>query len=1358
MGLGARLNNHKKSLISLLVGIFSLITFIFITPANAASGINQQINFQGRLLNSQGAVVPDGFYNIEFKIYQDGDGQTAGNTTGSPSGTLKWTEDYLNDDGNGVEVRNGFLSVQLGSLAAFGNNIDWNQDTLWLSMNIAGTGTSCTPFSSCGPDGEMLPMKRLTSTPYAINSGLLGGLSSAQYIQLAQGVQTDASNTSSLSVNKTGSGNIIDLQSSGVESFAINNTGDIAFGANADHTISINAAASGVAGNSLTISAGNGGGGGSAVAGGELTLKGGDAAGTGDANGGDVTIRGGSGIGSGVSGLVNLGASAFTSISEAACSSDCSITQSSVDNYGSAVVSASAAPLTITLPPPTITSAVGRIFYVTADSASGDFTLEANSGAALVDVAMRHDSTATMVWNGTAWTAAGASNATTLQATYQNGANPSTTPEIKLDSTHGTIDIQDADTSIGSDLFNIRASNATNLGTVLLGVGDTGTVTIRNNTDQQAAFRFQDAGGNYILNVNTANGYFIKNSTTALNNELGNPGFEAGAEVGGNTTFGDQGWFGNSQSVSVNDSANAHSGNHELQVTPNGTNLDVYGGGYYAVHPGDTVYFEGWVKNAAGANGTGGIELTFYDKDKSNPTSSTDYSTLPGTTYILKAITTTVPAGKYYVRPSAAVRSTASSGTYYFDDFVFTRSNSQAPLILTNSVNSAAAFKIQSSSAANTLLTANTTNNILKVGDDAGSDTDTTVLVLDSATSNPTTLTNKNGGLFYRSDSNSLKAIIGGGVYDVCTTASVCSGYGSGAGSVINLQASSPGTQQIGNFNISGTGILTQLQTQDVSSASTNSSNLTIRTGNASGTTSNSGNLVLDVGTATGSLGTIQIGHAGVTTTMAGVLQIQSANALALGSGSSATGSIRLYNNVGNNYVALSAAGANPTSSWTLTLPQNPGSSGDCLKASSGSGDLTFGNCASGVTVTLQDTYNNSSSPATLTLADNKDLRIIAQDTTTDPSILYNLQCTSCSSNGGRFAIQNGGTDVFTVKPNSGGIVMADDVQIGSATTNNTQHLLHLDSYENGSTVDDAGASCSTTTNEGAMYYNTSTQSIRACQDGSWNDVITTQDIGLLMFGVVPDSGSANPWDLAAKVTAGVSGPCKVSWASNTTVNINSCVAYSGGKRFNVTAVNGLSITGMNTTTTRWGHICLDSDGVPTLDVGTSFTANLPAFNISAPVLCLADVLGSTSSANRIAGLYDTRTFTTTVKTVATASSAFEMGMLAEAVSGSADIRPSSSGSERLRGIIVASDGGTSSTSPNIIMAIAGPAEVKAASGTAGDFVNGSTTSGYAQTTGSISNNITNFTLGNAENSFSNTCSSASNCIGSLFLSVTGPG
>ncbi len=159
-----------------------ITTLFFNVVANAAPGVNQTVSFQGRLLNSQGNVVADGYYNIQFKIYQDGSGNAAGN----PDGTLKWTETYINNGGNnGVLVKNGYLSVNLGSINPFGTQVDWNQDTLWLSMNIAGSSTSCSTFggASCGADGEMLPMKRITATPLALNSNRLGGIEASGFIQ-----------------------------------------------------------------------------------------------------------------------------------------------------------------------------------------------------------------------------------------------------------------------------------------------------------------------------------------------------------------------------------------------------------------------------------------------------------------------------------------------------------------------------------------------------------------------------------------------------------------------------------------------------------------------------------------------------------------------------------------------------------------------------------------------------------------------------------------------------------------------------------------------------------------------------------------------------------------------------------------------------------------------------------------------------------------------------------------------------------------------------------------------------------------------------------------------------------------------
>jgi len=300
----SRIDRPRIAWTSVTIAIFALLACAYVSPspASAAAGINRQINFQGRLLNSQGATVPDGFYNIQFKIYQDG----AGTAVGNPGGTLMWTESHLNNNSQGVVVKNGFLSVQLGSINAFASQIDWNQDTIWLSMNIGNTNATCTPFTSCAPDGEMVPMKRMTATPYALNSGLLNGLTSSNFVQLAQGVQTDASSgPSSIFINKTNTGNLLQLQSSGADAFTVSNAGDLTFGAAADHTISIATAAASTAGKTLTMAAGAGGSG-TGSTGGELVIQGGAAGGT-NGNGGNLTLNAGAKTGTGTAGTISIG-------------------------------------------------------------------------------------------------------------------------------------------------------------------------------------------------------------------------------------------------------------------------------------------------------------------------------------------------------------------------------------------------------------------------------------------------------------------------------------------------------------------------------------------------------------------------------------------------------------------------------------------------------------------------------------------------------------------------------------------------------------------------------------------------------------------------------------------------------------------------------------------------------------------------------------------------------------------------------------------------------------------------------------------------------------------------------------------
>lgn len=1347
---------RKLTVYVLLLGVLVGCVLLISTPTNAAPGINQQINFQGRLYNAQGATVPDGYYNIQFKIYQDGDGLSIGNTTGSPAGSLKWTESYLNANSKGVMVKNGFMSVQLGSVTAFGASIDWNQSTLWLSLNIGNTNVSCTPFTSCSPDTEMVPMKRMSSTPYALNSGLLGGIASTGFLQIAQGVQADATtNTNSIYINKTGTGNIIALQSSGTDVFLVSKAGDITLGANANHTLSVATASVGVVGKSLTIAAGSTTNSGTGAAGGNLILQGGNAAGSGNNNGGDITIEGGTSTGIGTNGLVTIGASAYTTATNTVCATDCTITQSNIDNYGTVIISASVANIIITLPPPT-NAAIGRVLNVTSPSGSLDFALTTNTGGDIINVAMRQNTTASMVWNGTTWTAGGASNATTLQAAYANGTNPSTVPEIKLDSTRSTIDIQDADISIGQDLLNIRSSNAVGLGTVLFGVSDSGRVSIQGTNDQYSAFRVLNSGGNYLFNINSSNNYVFSNSIKSPNNEITNQGFE----TGGSITSGEEGWFGPAQASIVNDTANASTGNYEMQVTPNATNLDIYSGSHYEVKPGDNIYFEGYVKNSAGANGNAGVQITWYNKDKSIVSYSTNYGGLPGTTYVLRKINATVPANVFYARFSATVRSTAGTGTFYFDDFYMTKSSESADYTFRNSQDSVAAFRIQSAGSAQTLFTANTTNNTLKVGDSTGTDTATTLLVLDNATSDPTSnLAASNGGLFYRSDNNSLKAVIGGTVVDICTTAVTCTGYSASAGSSIQLQGSTPGTAQTGNFNITGTGIMTQLQTQDVTAST--SSNLVIRTGNSSGT-GTSGNLTLDVGTAT-TRGTISIGHSGtsVATTMYGTLKIQGSNSLSLGTASSATGSVLFNTSAGSHTITIKAPGADPTASYDLTLPQVLGVAGDCMK-DTGSGVLGFSNCAAGITVTLQNAYDNSS-PAETVLANAKDYTITSQQATTSANIVFNLECTTSCSTNGRFMIQNGGSPVFTVQPNGGGINLNKYTQIGSNITDSVQVNFQLDSYNGGT---DSGA-CSTSVNQGVMYYNTNMGSLRSCINGSWGDVSNPDTLGLLTFGIVPSSGAiSGAYDLPSLVIPAVSGPCKVSYGTyNYRVHIESCTAYSNGRRANVGAtdldINTATTTNTSlTTAARWGHICLNSTtGQPeftsTTGQATALTA-MPTFSASAPILCLADIQSSSSANGVIGAIYDVRTFTSTLKEAVNLGTASELGMLVDA-STSGGLVPAASCttgtcSGKLYGVVVVTDGATSAGAPNAIVGTVGPSYVKATAGTSGQFIKSGATSGYAVTVTAIPNNAFYFSPGNTRTTWASTCTSAPTCTGSLYV------
>ncbi len=525
--------------------------------ASAAPGINQQLTFQGRLFNTQGAAVPDGYYNIQFKIYEGGSGMTAGN----PGGTLKWTEDRLNSTSTGILVKNGYMSAELGSVNPFGNNIDWNQDTIWLSMNIGGTSTVCAPFASCTPDGEMIPMKRMSASPYALNSAKLGGYDASSFIRSSvtlqpaniaiQGpnpsdvvmlVQGAAAQTADVFQARTGAGALamsvgasgnVGIGTPAAGAYKLDVGGDIntstSYRINGSTTLTDTALTfSGSSSNLIQGSANQ-----------SLSIQGGNASLV-NSNGANLTLSGGNGNGAGASGLVVMTTPTFqTTANDANCYTggslvvaSCTITNASVNGSSAILVGFSDIGKTATLPDPTILTA-GRVIYVTAANGSQDFTLSVNGGGQGNQISMRQNTTATMIWNGQDWTAAGASSSTTLQSAYDNTLQSAGGAELIVSKTSATngLTIRDSTTSpVNGTLLSVQTSSAAGLLSVNGNVAEystnSGAEIAGTTTSTFPTNSWLPAGGATIARYTTAGNYIAtgKGSVSVTTNTTAGSG------------------------------------------------------------------------------------------------------------------------------------------------------------------------------------------------------------------------------------------------------------------------------------------------------------------------------------------------------------------------------------------------------------------------------------------------------------------------------------------------------------------------------------------------------------------------------------------------------------------------------------------------------------------------------------------------------------------------------------------------------------------------------------------------------------------------------------------------------------------
>ncbi len=211
----------------ILTTVISVTGVFSYTRGGASAAANSNLNFQARLLSNTGNLVADGSYNIEFKIYKSAAAGTSAQSVCSLNASTDdcyWLE--TRSGANTVTVKNGYFSVNLGSVTAFGTSIPWDQD-LWMSMRIGGIGAPSW-------DTEMTPRFKLTAVPYAYRAGKLldstntNAFTADDLIQKAPTViQTLNSTLAAIRLNQQGTGGLLQLQKSGSDIFTIDNGGSI---------------------------------------------------------------------------------------------------------------------------------------------------------------------------------------------------------------------------------------------------------------------------------------------------------------------------------------------------------------------------------------------------------------------------------------------------------------------------------------------------------------------------------------------------------------------------------------------------------------------------------------------------------------------------------------------------------------------------------------------------------------------------------------------------------------------------------------------------------------------------------------------------------------------------------------------------------------------------------------------------------------------------------------------------------------------------------------------------------------------------------------------------------------------------
>jgi hypothetical protein len=194
MELPNRLRVRRKILLAatlqLLAAVFSVLIFLAPNTSDAAT-VPYMMNFQGRIADNSGNTLANGSYNMKFRLWTLSSGGT-NDCTGAKVNCV-WEGDrvYGSSDYR-VSVTNGLFNIQLGDTtkgdpaltAAMFNAL--TQGVLYLEVELPTPATATCATNGCAvwTEGAMTPRQALASSPYAINSDNLDGLTSASFGQL----------------------------------------------------------------------------------------------------------------------------------------------------------------------------------------------------------------------------------------------------------------------------------------------------------------------------------------------------------------------------------------------------------------------------------------------------------------------------------------------------------------------------------------------------------------------------------------------------------------------------------------------------------------------------------------------------------------------------------------------------------------------------------------------------------------------------------------------------------------------------------------------------------------------------------------------------------------------------------------------------------------------------------------------------------------------------------------------------------------------------------------------------------------------------------------------------------------------